>query len=62
VSGSIVGREDGGGVGHQLGRPLGMGSFACCFSLALLAGVAIFSLFQYSWHSNIVTILILVDL
>jgi hypothetical protein len=43
------------GVGHRLGRALGMGNFVCCFFLALLSVVAIFILFQCSLacqHSN----------
>jgi hypothetical protein len=38
------------------GRPLGLGSFVCCFSFTLSSGVAIFILFQcFSafQHSNI---------
>jgi hypothetical protein len=56
ASGSLAGREDEGGAGHRLGRPSGLGSFVCCFSLTLLSGVAIFTLFQCSsafQHSNI---------
>jgi hypothetical protein len=48
-------REDWGGTGYCLGRPSGLGSFACSFSLTLLSGVAIFTLFQCSLafqHSN----------
>jgi hypothetical protein len=48
-------REDWGGTGYCLGRPSGLGSFACSFSLTLLSGVAIFTLFQSSSAFDILT-------
>jgi hypothetical protein len=36
----------GGGDGHERGKSLGLGSYVCCFSLALLSEVAMFALFQ----------------
>jgi hypothetical protein len=39
----------------DMGRLLGLGSFVCCFSLALLSGVAIFTLFQSSSAFDILT-------
>jgi hypothetical protein len=52
---SMARREDRGRCWRLAGKAIRLGSFACCFSLTLLSGVAIFTLFQCSsafQHSN----------
>jgi hypothetical protein len=46
----LAGKEDGGVDGHLLEKPSGLGSFVCCFPLALLSIFILFHCFLAFQH------------